>query len=323
MSESHADQTVNHRPFAEVYADAAAMSAATGFPRGSGAVIVPFDTSDIGKAVWQQDDDSIWILTDVAPVWLQIDGVGWLAALTAHEAASDPHTGYQKESEKGAASGYASLDGSGLIPVGQLPALAITDVFPVASQAAMLALTAEKGDVAIRSDNGKSYILSTNSPGTLADWKEITFSGGVPGSHASTHQDGGTDEISVANLSGLLADPQEPLSTSATLGPAFAVLTDAATVVWALANKRINNAVVTLGGNRALSITGVNDGASGLLIVKQDGTGGRTLSLPAGSKVVGAGAGAIVLSTGINAVDILSFYYDGTNYWWTYGLNFT
>jgi len=34
------------------------------------------------------------------------------AAVAAHEAASDPHTGYQKESEKNAAGGYAGLDGS-------------------------------------------------------------------------------------------------------------------------------------------------------------------------------------------------------------------
>lgn len=43
------------------------------------------------------------------------------AAISAHEAASDPHTGYQKESEKAQAGGYASLDGSGLIPDGQIP----------------------------------------------------------------------------------------------------------------------------------------------------------------------------------------------------------
>lgn len=34
------------------------------------------------------------------------------AAITAHEAASDPHTGYQKESEKNASSGYAGLNSS-------------------------------------------------------------------------------------------------------------------------------------------------------------------------------------------------------------------
>ena len=37
--------------------------------------------------------------------------------LAAHVAASDPHTGYQKESEKAAANGYASLD-SGMFDSG-------------------------------------------------------------------------------------------------------------------------------------------------------------------------------------------------------------
>jgi len=36
--------------------------------------------------------------------------------------------------------------------------------------------------------------------------------GGTPGFHATTHQDGGTDEISVAGLSGLLGDAQTPAS---------------------------------------------------------------------------------------------------------------
>lgn len=73
----------------------------------------------------------------------------------------------------GAPNGAASLDGGGVIPSGQLPAIAVTDTFEVASQAAMLALTAEKGDVAIRTDLSKCFILATNSPSTLADWKEL------------------------------------------------------------------------------------------------------------------------------------------------------
>lgn len=43
--------------------------------------------------------------------------------LSAHLADPDPHTGYQKESEKGAANGYASLDGDGKVPSGQLPSI--------------------------------------------------------------------------------------------------------------------------------------------------------------------------------------------------------
>ena len=37
-----------------------------------------------------------------------------------HIAEGDPHTGYQKESEKGQIDGYASLDGSGDVPNGQI-----------------------------------------------------------------------------------------------------------------------------------------------------------------------------------------------------------
>jgi len=44
------------------------------------------------------------------------------AAVAAHAAAADPHTGYQRESEKAAANGYASLDGTGKVPAAQLPA---------------------------------------------------------------------------------------------------------------------------------------------------------------------------------------------------------
>lgn len=71
----------------------------------------------------------------------------------------------------GVANGVASLDADGLIPAGQLPAIAVTDTFEVASQSEMLALVAGKGDVAIRTDENKCYILATNSPSTLADWK--------------------------------------------------------------------------------------------------------------------------------------------------------
>lgn len=43
-------------------------------------------------------------------------------AVAAHEAAADPHAGYQKESEKGAVNGYASLGADGKVPAAQLPA---------------------------------------------------------------------------------------------------------------------------------------------------------------------------------------------------------
>lgn len=68
---------------------------------------------------------------------------------------------------------------TGLIGTAQLPPLAINDVFTAASQAAMLALTAQRGDMAIRTDIGETYVLATDSPATLADWKMITSPGNV------------------------------------------------------------------------------------------------------------------------------------------------
>jgi hypothetical protein len=77
-------------------------------------------------------------------------------------------------SQKAAANGVATLDANSKIPNNQLPALAITDTFVVASQAAMLALsTAEKGDVAVRTDLNKSFILTADPYSTLGNWQEL------------------------------------------------------------------------------------------------------------------------------------------------------
>jgi hypothetical protein len=72
--------------------------------------------------------------------------------------------------QKGLANGVATLDSNAKIPTSQLPALAITDTSVVASQAAMLALTAEVGDVAVRTDLNKSFILKTAGASTLGNW---------------------------------------------------------------------------------------------------------------------------------------------------------
>ena len=78
-----------------------------------------------------------------------------------------------------ATSGSASDITTGTLPTSVLPPLAVNETFVVASQAAMLALTAQRGDVAIRTDTSRTYILATDSPSTLADWKLVTAGGDV------------------------------------------------------------------------------------------------------------------------------------------------
>ena len=54
-----------------------------------------------------------------------------------------------------------------------LPKIAITDTQVVADEAEMLALTAEKGDVAIRTDKNRSFILKQAPADNLANWLEL------------------------------------------------------------------------------------------------------------------------------------------------------
>jgi hypothetical protein len=79
----------------------------------------------------------------------------------------------ENSANKNQISGYAGLDGSGKIFSSQLPAIALVDTFVVNSEAAMLALTAETGDVAVRTDLNKSFILKGTDPTVLADWQEL------------------------------------------------------------------------------------------------------------------------------------------------------
>jgi hypothetical protein len=67
---------------------------------------------------------------------------------------------------------YATLT-DGKLSDDVIPSLAISNTSVVADETAMLALTAQTGDVAIRTDVSKTFILSASPATTLANWKEI------------------------------------------------------------------------------------------------------------------------------------------------------
>ena len=82
-----------------------------------------------------------------------------------------------------------------------------------------------------------------------------------------------------------------------------------------------SNAVWTLSdGDNNLTISNIKTGMFGLLRLVNSGS--STITLPTGSKVVNGGGGSVALTKINGAVDILTFYYDGTTYWWTYGNNY-
>ena len=69
--------------------------------------------------------------------------------------------------------GIATLGPDGKLANDQLPPILITETSVVASQAAMLALTAQTGDVAVRTDLNKTFILKGTDATVLANWQEL------------------------------------------------------------------------------------------------------------------------------------------------------
>jgi len=93
------------------------------------------------------------------------DGIAWIQVGAGTELTAQSIT---------AALGFtpAALE-NGKIAITQIPSLTITDTFVVSTQAAMLGLTAEVGDVAVRTDTNTTYILRTANPTVLANWVQL------------------------------------------------------------------------------------------------------------------------------------------------------
>lgn len=74
----------------------------------------------------------------------------------------------------GTSSGNVPVLGSdGKLPSSVVPATAITDTFVVNSDSAQLALTAQVGDVCVRTDLNRSYILKAEPASNVNNWQEL------------------------------------------------------------------------------------------------------------------------------------------------------
>lgn len=76
-------------------------------------------------------------------------------------------------SQKAAVNGVATLGADGKVPNSQIPAIALTNTYPVNSEVEMLALPAEMGDIAVRDDIDKSFVLKDPPASTLSNWIEL------------------------------------------------------------------------------------------------------------------------------------------------------
>ena len=102
------------------------------------------------------------------------------------------------------------------------------------------------------------------------------------------------------------------------------------TINWNISGSS-NHYKVTLTAATTLNVSNVRDGEYGTIILTQDSVGGRTITLgtingTSGSgrhKVSSGGSGTVYLTSNPNAIDILSFVYDGNILYWTVGNDYT
>lgn len=98
-------------------------------------------------------------------------------------------------------------------------------------------------------------------------------------------------------------------------------LTPAASVNWDFDNG--NNATLVIDQNSTLSISNMAVGMFGILVITQDGTGGWSITLPAGALVAYDGAGVLELSAAAGAIDTIQVFRTTAGYLFNINTNYT
>ena len=158
-------------------------------------------------------------------------------------AASEAKLGTAASKNVGVSVGnVVSVEANGKISPDLVPSVAITDTFTVNSEAEMLALSsAEKGDIAIRLDVERTFVLKANGYNVLANWVELkTPTDAVSSVNGQT----GTVTLTTTNI----AEGSNLYYTEARASANFAThasteLTDTDTLV------RVSDTLILNGGN--------------------------------------------------------------------------
>ena len=144
-----------------------------------------------------------------------------------------------------------------------------------------------------------SGFTSANSAGVYANSAFASAN-----TKATTSSPTFTGTVVMANANTTVINVQNQLAVFGFAYQNIVTLTDAATITPNLA--QTNNFTVTLGGNRTMAnATNITAGQSGFIVVRQDGTGSRTLSFGLGWRF--PSNTAPTLTTTASAVDLLVY----------------
>lgn len=210
------------------------------------------------------------------------------SAVAAHEAAADPHPGYVLNTEL---AGHEA-DTTGVHGIADTSALVLNSDIRLSDA---------------RTPTAHAHAASDITSGTLPLARGGTGATDAAGGRINL----GLGTAAIANTGTGAANVPTVSQADARYARAASLqtLADQATVAWDVSAGA--SAQLTLGGNRTLANpTNLQAGASYILFVRQDATGGRTLAY--GSAFRWPSGAVPILSTAANAVDILTFISDGT-----------
>ncbi len=129
------------------------------FKRGSSANLASVNL-EAGEAAFTLDNGKLYIGNGTDKVLINPDA---------------PILGTASGKDVGTAIGQVPVIGEdGLIDARLIPSINVANSYPAANKAAMLALDAEVGDIAIRADDGKAYMLIIAPANVESNWKKLT-----------------------------------------------------------------------------------------------------------------------------------------------------
>jgi len=191
-----------------------------------------------------------------------------------------------------------------------IPAVAITDTYEAANEAAMLALTAQKGDICIRSDLNKSFVLSAADASILANWKElktptdavlsvngntgaVTVSCSSIGAATDDHTHGNiTNDGKLGTASKIVVTDNSKNITTGSIDPADIVLTNDSRLSDARTPASHSHGDVTNDGK--ITSTAVTE-ASGIVVVNSNGELKKMTDAASARTLIGAGTSSLSL----------------------------
>ena len=151
--------------------------------------------------------------------------------------------------------------------------------------------------------------------------QNVFFTGGtISGGLTATTISGGTfygNGSGLTNISSVVTP--DTYITASSVSP----------ITWTVSGGSSNYQATLTATTTTINLTNVRNGDYGTIILTQGSGGSKSITLgtvngsAATHKIINGNNGVITLSTTAGAIDIVSFTYNGTNMYWTYGLNYT